>query len=76
MQKAKVKRVLRELASKKTLPHKCDKRKHSAVSRQPSALWQRLWPLATLCERRWDFTKMKRMLTSCFIQNLFGVAYP
>ncbi|WP_158069850.1 hypothetical protein [Moorena bouillonii] len=27
----------------------------SVVRRQPSALWHRLWPLATLCERRLDF---------------------
>ncbi|NEO91740.1 MAG: hypothetical protein F6K56_16450, partial [Moorea sp. SIO3G5] len=51
----------------------------SAVSRQPSAvsfvaqassLWHRLWPLATLCERRCDLTQIKPMLTS-FIQKLF-----
>ncbi|NEQ81307.1 MAG: hypothetical protein F6K26_13970 [Moorea sp. SIO2I5] len=38
----------------------------SAFSRQP---WHRLWPLATLCERPWDFTQIKAMLTG-FIQML------
>ncbi|NEO18517.1 MULTISPECIES: hypothetical protein [unclassified Moorena] len=57
--------------------------KQSAVSSQRSALWHRLWPwpkghatrLATLCERRWEVTQIKRMLT-CLIQKLFGVACP
>ncbi|NEO24496.1 MAG: hypothetical protein F6K57_35960 [Moorea sp. SIO4A5] len=31
--------------------------KRTAVSRQPSAFWHRLWPKATLCERRCDITQ-------------------